>query len=218
MKRRLVTLLTFCLVLVFLMASLAIAKESQNKKNLCPPAVSSDLICGCFKKVNGQLRVVSGPGQCHPSEAPIFWNQAGPPGPQGPQGPQGPPGPPPTLWIAHQGIDAVPLAGVIPDVVLSLLVPAGSYAISAKVSVTNLDPAVQDATCVLIKGTSSGDQSVVVLGAAIDDSTQVISLLDDATFATDMTITLRCDTTNGEARNGVLSAIEVEIAPQPEPN
>jgi len=214
MKRRLVILLACCLVLVFLMTSLAIAKESQNKKNLCPPAVSSDLIYGCFKKVNGQLRVVSGPGQCHPSEAPIFWNKVGPqgpPGPQGPEGPQGPPGPPPTLWIAHQGIDAVPLAGVIPDVVLSLLVPAGSYAISAKVSVINLDNVRQAAFCML----STGDQSVVVLGAGADDSAQVISLLDGATFTTDETITLRCSTDNGEAANAVLSAIEVTPSPEP---
>lgn len=46
---------------------------------------------------NGQLRVVSGPGSCRPSETPLSWNQAGPPGPQGDPGEPGPlglPGPP----------------------------------------------------------------------------------------------------------------------------
>lgn len=212
MKRRLVILSTCCLVLVFLMTSLAIAQNAKKGPS-GPPGVSAEgVIFGCFKKVNGQLRVVSGPGQCLPSETSIFWNKVGPQGPQGPVGPQGPPGPPPTLRITHQA-SGVTLK--VPGEVLSLPVPAGSYAISAKVTVINLDNIHQVAFCFL----STGDSSGVVLGPAGDDSAQVISLLDAATFTStsDKTITLTCDTTNGEATNGVLSAIEVEIAPPPEP-
>jgi hypothetical protein len=97
--------------------------------------------------------------------------------------------------------------------VLSLLVPAGSYALSAKVSVTNFaETGVSPAFCVL----STGDISNVVLGAWLDDDkTQVISLLDDATFAAATAITLTCTTNTGEATNGVLSAIQV--TPQAEP-
>jgi hypothetical protein len=52
-----------------------------------------NVIHGCYQKNNGQLRIVSGSGECRPSEIPISWNQAGPQGPPGPQGPIGPPGP-----------------------------------------------------------------------------------------------------------------------------
>jgi hypothetical protein len=53
-------------------------------------------ITGCYKKNNGQLRVVDTAGDCHPSELALTWNQQGqpgPPGPPGPQGEQGDPGP-----------------------------------------------------------------------------------------------------------------------------
>lgn len=35
---------------------------------------------GCYQKMNGQLRIVSNPSECRPSEVPISWNQIGPPG------------------------------------------------------------------------------------------------------------------------------------------
>lgn len=47
---------------------------------------AENLIYGCYKKQNGQLRIVSNPSECRPSEVPISWNQAGeqvPPEPQG---------------------------------------------------------------------------------------------------------------------------------------
>jgi hypothetical protein len=51
------------------------------------------VITGCFKNVNGQLRVVNSSSNCRPSETALTWNQTGPAGPAGPQGPQGPAGP-----------------------------------------------------------------------------------------------------------------------------
>ena len=56
------------------------------------------VIQGCYKKKNGQLRIVNAPSDCKPSEVPVAWNIAGETGlngeqgPQGPEGPQGPPG------------------------------------------------------------------------------------------------------------------------------
>ena len=93
---------------------------------------------------------------------------------------------------------------------LLLNVPAGTYAISAKVSVANADSLVQPATCSL----NTGDVSGVVLGGGVDDNEQVISLLDAAIFGVDTTITLTCYTLNGSAVDGVLEAIEVEIPAQ----
>lgn len=38
---------------------------------------STSVIYGCYKKINGQLRIVSVEGTCKPSELPISWNSAG---------------------------------------------------------------------------------------------------------------------------------------------
>ena len=173
---------------------------------------ADNVIYGCYKKVNGQLRIVKGPGQCRPPEVSIFWNQVGPQGPPGPQGPAGPPGPqgPPgpagtgNMWITHQGTTPVVLSSTGVQV-LSLTVPAGTYAISAKVSVTNADAAPQSAQCML----STGDLSLVEIEGG-NDVGEMISLLDAATFTSDTPIILTCFTLNGSAMDGVLGAIEVE--------
>jgi hypothetical protein len=36
-----------------------------------------NMIYGCYKKQNGQLRIVNGPSECEPSEIPISWNLIG---------------------------------------------------------------------------------------------------------------------------------------------
>lgn len=66
---------------------------------ICVLSHANDNVIWCYKKNNGQLRIVQAPGQCQPSEIPISWNKLGssgsqgPAGPIGPQGPQGPIGP-----------------------------------------------------------------------------------------------------------------------------
>ncbi len=187
---------------------------------------AENIIYGCFQKNNGQLRIVSDPGNCRPSERSIFWNQVGPVGPTGPQGPMGPTGPqgptgpegPPgptgptgpqgpagisNMSIARQGTASVPLNNAEVEV-LSLTVPAGTYAISAKVSVSNADAAVQAAHCTL----STGDSSEVQIAAG-NLVGEMISLLDADTFASDTAIVLTCFTLNGSAMDGVLEAIQV---------
>ena len=65
------------------------------------------MIYGCYKKVNGQLRIVNHPGRCLPSEVPLSWNQTGSPGPQGPagsRGPAGPAGPPGSPGISVESL------------------------------------------------------------------------------------------------------------------
>ena len=63
---------------------------------------AEDVIYGCYKKSNGQFRIVNDQRECNASEAPISWNQGGLPGaagaagavgPVGPIGPVGPVGP-----------------------------------------------------------------------------------------------------------------------------
>jgi len=57
-------------------------------------AQGSDVINACAKAQTGQVRFVSAPSACLPSETPILLNQTGVQGPQGIEGLVGPVGPP----------------------------------------------------------------------------------------------------------------------------
>ncbi|HKS26254.1 MAG TPA: hypothetical protein VJS44_00470 [Pyrinomonadaceae bacterium] len=80
LKTRLALTLAACSLLLIT----AIAAEAQT---------GGDIIYACYQKNSGDLRKVSGPGQCKNSEIQISWSLSGLPGPQGPQGPAGPQGP-----------------------------------------------------------------------------------------------------------------------------
>jgi hypothetical protein len=81
------TVFIIVIVFTFLFSSMSMAKRKTPPST---PAVSpiaiGDAITGCYKKVNGQLRIVSDPSKCNPSEVAISWNIVGPEGPQGPTG------------------------------------------------------------------------------------------------------------------------------------
>lgn len=61
---------------------------------------SSGVFHACYKKHNGQLRLVESAAACHPSEKATSWSQTGPPGPPGPPGSPGPPGTPGSSFLA----------------------------------------------------------------------------------------------------------------------
>lgn len=107
-------------------------------------------IYGCQQRNDGQLRIVSNPGACRPSETPISWNltgPAGPPGPVGPQGAQGPAGPagPQAAAQAGPGVyDAKGnllgmLAGIL-DGYISVFIPTLSRFISISPVTGDVDP------------------------------------------------------------------------------
>ena len=103
-------------------------------------AQGSGVINACFKAQNGQLRLVSGAGQCLPSEQPISWNQVGEQGPQGPQGPQGTQGErgPSDAWDVYRQA-AVAITGTsynTANVLLDIELPAGKFAITSKVNIS----------------------------------------------------------------------------------
>jgi len=88
MNRRLLLTLAYCLIVILAIVPFAFAKSPKGPSG--PAEESTDeLIYGCYKKNNGQLRIVKDPGQCRPPEVPITWNQLGPVGPTGPQGEPG---------------------------------------------------------------------------------------------------------------------------------
>ncbi len=84
-------------------------------------------------------------------------------------------------------------------------VPAGSYFITAKVTLFNADRDDQDAHCTL----STGDLSETRLGPNPDDGEQVITLHDSATFSSPTDIVLTCNTFSGAALDIKLAALAV---------
>jgi hypothetical protein len=73
----------FISISLAVVVTLAFSAMAMAKSPIPPP---TGVIYGCYKKINGQLRIVSSPSQCLPSEVSISWNMVGPPGPQGPSG------------------------------------------------------------------------------------------------------------------------------------
>lgn len=63
-------LISFAVLMTVMFSSMAMAKPKPQPP---PPGivVSGDVINACYQKINGQLRIVSGPNQCRPSEVPI---------------------------------------------------------------------------------------------------------------------------------------------------
>ncbi|HSB07815.1 MAG TPA: hypothetical protein VLK23_21745 [Thermodesulfobacteriota bacterium] len=80
---------------------------------VCSLAYADDnTIYGCYKKNDGQLRIVKQGSHCLPSEAPISWNKegaSGPPGAPGSAGLPGPPGPPGTRGLDGISVESASL-------------------------------------------------------------------------------------------------------------
>lgn len=120
-------------------------------------------------------------------------------GKEGPKGDQGPAGGVSDVYIAR---DTVLRSGEP----LSKTVPAGSYAIQAKATLSNQDDDPQTATCRL----STGDQSGVRLEEYPSiGHEEAVALLDAATFAAETKISITCDGFFVQPFDVVLSAIKV---------
>jgi hypothetical protein len=53
------------------------AGKKSTSTDVTQPAGDDGIINGCYKKVNGQLRVINSTDMCGPSERSLFWNQSG---------------------------------------------------------------------------------------------------------------------------------------------
>ena len=83
MKKYLIPCFT---VLISLMFSSAVLAKKPTPPPVPPPSEAQGVINACYKKMNGQLRILSEGGSCLPSELAISWNAAGEQGPAGPSG------------------------------------------------------------------------------------------------------------------------------------
>jgi hypothetical protein len=63
--------ISLIVVMTFMMGSIAMAKPEQAPPGQQGIVINGTIINACYQKINGQLRVVSDPGQCRPSEVPI---------------------------------------------------------------------------------------------------------------------------------------------------
>ena len=157
---------------------------------------SAGIIHACYK-INGQLRLIDpGTSNCDPSETLLAWNQTGP---QGPVGPQGPPGPQSELTAFGGSLDLGDNEGVANDpnadagTVGRLLLPAGKYAIFAKINIKfdELNSDIEQAVCSLIAGDDfdSGFRSSINAGG---NTMGVISLMTLHEFAADGYAEMAC--------------------------
>jgi hypothetical protein len=179
---------------------------------------SGGVIHSCYDTVNGKVSILdSATATCDKHTTALSWNQTGPQGPrgftgsqgvtgqtgsQGPQGLQGTQGPQGAkgdtgiagaagasdLYIAREGGSVLASSGVQ---VLSLSVPAGSYAVTAKLDALDQDGDYQTTTCSL----STGDHTAVRLNSSASsdlDNLGAMSLLDAAQFNAPTTVTLDC--------------------------
>jgi hypothetical protein len=163
----------------------------------------------------GDLRLIQPGESCRSYEKPITWNQAGVPGspgepgapglpgepgaqgPQGEPGPQGPPGEPgtsdsATAFVASAGPVSAGTASQ-PEVIVSLPVPAGAYAIS--VAADMLGQTAFDCT-LLAAGVVADKTRPTNIGSF---STVTLALNGVATLAAPGTIEVQC----GNGGNGL---------------
>lgn len=135
--------------------------------------------------------------------------------PPAPQGPEGPPGPAGTsqAYLANSGPDftALPADGTY-GVVVSLDLPAGRYAVNAKVRLFNRSSSRSDMACVL---SQAGFAGFTGTGTVVVDQfgDREATMLDLEILSSDTTIQMRCFGRSGDnqfAHFARITAIKVD--------
>jgi hypothetical protein len=185
-------------VVVLLLAGVGIAYATIPDSN--------GVIHACYQTLKGSLRVVDSTESCSNGEAPLSWNQTGPPGPPGVQGPPGPSG------SSHAYTDSNEQwqAGLSPNAttITQLTLPAGNYVVLATGSVVkngifNTTGSDNDVKCFLndpndntlaaSEATASGDYTAAV----------PYMLVGTVSLPTGGTITVDCATLTGSVASEV---------------
>src|SRR5437016_124853 len=93
-----------------LLAVLTLCIGVLNSTSTPAQSTNNNTIYACYHKTTGDLRKVSGPGQCKNPEIEISWNIAGVPGRQGPKGDKGDKGDTPNLSAVLSRLEALEAA------------------------------------------------------------------------------------------------------------
>jgi hypothetical protein len=132
------------------------------------------IIHGCYNRRGGALRVINtaAHAKCRRRESELNWSETGPPGPRGgrgltgargatgsrgttgPTGPTGLPGTPGGLSNAYAMSETATVVVTAKSDVLKLSLPAGSFVVTASVTLANEDHApgaTEEANCTMAK-------------------------------------------------------------------
>ena len=169
-------------------------------------SAAADEIHACITKSSGQLRVVSTALQCKSNEAPLTWNVEGPVGPMGPQGVPGADGQPGPagLVAAHQAEapgapSGTPLGSFTAgDLLTSMNLPAGNWAVFARVRISTDTSAEYAATCSIGVASAPATEDRIgtletVPATGIGSNSKIITMMAVAELAADGTLELRCN-------------------------
>jgi hypothetical protein len=193
---------------------------------------AAGVIHSCYDTTNGKVSILdSATASCPMHTTALNWNQTGPQGPRGLTGPQGAtgqtgaqgiqgiqgdqgpkgdtgatgPAGASDLYITRESGSLNATSGVQ---VLSLSVPAGSYAVTAKLDAWDQDGDYQNTTCSL----STGDRTTIRLNSSLFsdvDDMGAMSLIDAADFNGTTTVTLNCSGYHTTIADAVLMVTQV---------
>lgn len=177
---------------------------------------SGGVIHGCYKTIQGTLRVIdTGQGQtCSSSETALNWSQTGPQGQQGPQGPQGPTGPSDVYSVDgyEQGDKGISPSPTVEETLATTpTLPAGSYFVQSEVEIRNSQSVLSEYFCDLVDSSNNVYQEARVTA---DSGTDWVTVPVQAvvTLTGPDTISFQCSSNSSfgsEAFNWQLAAIKV---------
>jgi hypothetical protein len=164
------------------------------------PDSSDGEIHGCYKKNQGQLRVIDAEAgaTCLPSELALAWSQTGPTGATGATGPTGPRGPSNGFSRFHDG--ELPADTLAAPRLLELSVPAGRYVTTGTAIVRNTGAVPAGITCQTMHPSGDFDLARATLapaGQPGDTQTLAMNPVGLAPGGASPTIFLDCDDAGG---------------------
>jgi len=172
---------------------------------------AADVFHACSKDSTSKLRpssiLANATPVCRSTETLRTWSEAGP---QGETGPQGPPGPSDAFSV--YGADTpLPVGGTFLSLA-QLSLPAGSYIITAKASLTNSNAAVTAIPyCMIVVGSSGlglNDQTIATINGA---GTVTLSALLPIPLASANVVQFRCTNNASLGSDGDVTASMVTM-------
>jgi hypothetical protein len=171
------------------------------------PDSNDSEIHACFKKKQGQLRVIDAEGgvTCGPAEQELVWNQKGPTGAPGPRGPSN--------GYSRWHDPEVPAANLAAQRLLELPVPAGKFVMTATAIVRNAGAGVATITCQTMHPSGDFDLATARLapaGQAGDIQTLAMNPVGLAPTGGG-TIWLDCDDSGADVRVSWMKISTVQV-------